>query len=210
MHTVSTGLRVRALAGVVGPTAFVSAWATGGAISRRDYSPIDDAISRLAAIGADTRPLMTAGFIVFGCALPLFSTALRSAVPGKAWITAAATGIATLGVAATPLDRSAFVDGAHGFAATVGYITLAATPLLAVESLRRAGHRRLALSGAAAGAVSAVSLALSTTSLPTGFFQRLGLTASDCWIVVTAIAIATGRLSIDVQKSVTTRHQVDG
>ena len=97
-------------------------------------------------------------------------------------------------MAATPLDRSATVDNWHGaFAATV-YVTLAVTPLLAARPLLRRGHRALAGFGFVAGAVSAIALALTTTNVPTGLFQRLGLTAADIWIATSASAIVTGRL----------------
>jgi hypothetical protein len=147
---------------VIGPAVFVGAWALSAAVTSRDYSSIDDAISRLAAVGADTRPLMTAGFIGFGIALPIYATALRQTVGGVAWLTAAATGIATLGVAAAPLEYSATVDRWHGVFAGIGYVTLAATPLLAAGPLRRRGHRALAAFGVAAGVVSGISLALKS------------------------------------------------
>ncbi len=187
--------RLAAIGGVVGPAAFVGAWIASAATTSMPYSSIDDAISRLAAVGADTRWLMTAGMVTFGIALPIYSFALRSTVTGRAWVSAAATGIATLAVAATPLDRSDTIDQLHGLFATVGYVTLAATPLLAARPLAHAGHRRLARFGIAAGTTSAIALALTPTSLPTGLFQRLGLTVSDAWVVATALAIATGRLS---------------
>ena len=187
-------VRIAALAGIVGPTAFVTAWAVGAAVTNREYSSIDDTISRLAAIGADSRTLMNVGFIAFGVALPIYATALRRVVRGPAWLTATAAGIASLAVAATPLDHSATVDNWHGaFAATV-YVTLAATPLLAARPLLRRGHRALAGFGFVAGAVSAIALALTTTNVPTGLFQRLGLTAADIWIATSASAIVTGRL----------------
>jgi hypothetical protein len=187
-------LRAAALAGVIGPAAFIGAWTVGGAVTTRDYSPIDDAISRLAAIGADTRPLMTAGFAVFGVALPVYASALRSAVGGAAWLTAAATGLSTLAVAAAPLDRSSGVDTLHGVAAGLGYVTLAATPLLAARPLLQHGHRALARFGLASGSVSAIALVLTTTNLPTGLFQRIGLTSADVWIATTGLLIAGGRL----------------
>ena len=182
--------------GVIGPVAFVGAWALG-AIVADDLSPVDDAISRLAAIGANTRPLMTAGFVVFGAALPVYALALRRAVSGPAWIAAAATGLSTIGVALAPLDRSAAVDSVHAVFAGLGYLTLAATPLLAAGPLRRTGHAALARFGVAAGAVAGASLVLSLTGLPTGLFQRLGLTAGDAWIVGSAIAMIGGALSRD-------------
>jgi hypothetical membrane protein len=186
--------RPTAWGGVVGPTAFIGAWMTGGIITERDYSPIDNAISRLAEIGADTRPLMTSGFIVFGLALPAFAIALRDHLPGRAWITAAATGVATLAVAATPLEKSSLIDRLHGVSASVGYVTLAATPLLAARPLLRSGHRLLGGAGLVAASVSTLALALTVSSWPTGLFQRIGLTASDLWIVATAVTILRGRL----------------
>ena len=186
---LSLRVRTAALGGVVGPAAFIGAWTIGAAVTTVEYSSIDDAISRLAVVGADTRALMTAGFITFGVALPVYAWALRRVVGGAAArITAAATGVATLAVAATPLDRSATVDAWHGVAAGIGYVTLAVTPLLAARPLSQIGHRTLAAAGVVAGAVSAISLVLTTTGLPMGLFQRLGLTASDIWIAASGLA----------------------
>ena len=182
-------VRAAALGGVIGPAAFIGAWLTGAAVTSPPYSSTQDAISRLAAVGSDTRWLMTAGFVTFGLSLPAYATALRDAVPGRAWIAATATGLATLAVAVTPLDRSQTIDRLHGVFAGFGYLTLAATPLLAAAPLAAMGHRRLARSGVAAGAASAVALVLTTTSLPTGLFQRVGLTVTDAWIVASAVAL---------------------
>ena len=151
-------VRLAALGGVVGPAMFVGAWVVGAATTNVDYSSVHGAISRLAAVDADSRTVMTAGFIGFGVGLPLYATALYRTVDGPAWLTAAITGVATLAVAATPLDHSSTVDTWHGLFATVGYLTLAATPLLAVRPLRQQGHRLLAMAGVIAGTVSATSL----------------------------------------------------
>jgi hypothetical protein len=187
-------MRLAALGGVIGPVVFIGAWSVSAAVTAREYSSIDDAISRLAAVGADTRPLMTAGFVGFGVALPVYASALRRVVGGAAWLTAAATGIATVGVAAAPLERSSTVDTWHGVVAGIGYVTIAATPVLAARPLILQGHRVLGGLGLVAGVVSAVSLVLTTTNLPTGLFQRLGLTAADIWIATSALAIAGGKL----------------
>ena len=187
-------VRAAAVGGIVGPVGFVGAWVTGAIVTSMTYSPFDDAISRLAAVGADTRWLMTAGFVTFGVALPIYAFALRATVAGPAWIAATVTGIATLGVAAAPLDRSPAVDRLHGVAATIGYVALAATPLAAAAPLRRAGHRRLATGGLAAATTSAVALALTVAPTPTGLFQRVGLTAGDIWIAASAMAIVSGGL----------------
>ncbi len=186
--------RAAALGGIVGPTAFVGAWITGAAVTTRDYSAVHDAISRLAAIGNNSRSLMTAGFVGFGIGLPVYAVALRSAVGGKAWVAAVVTGAATLAVAALPLDRTAMIDTLHGLAAGVGYLSLAAIPLLAATSLARMDHRMLAGLGVVAGGVSTVSLLLTATSLPTGLFQRIGLTSTDVWVMLSAAAMVAGRL----------------
>jgi hypothetical membrane protein len=186
--------RARALGGVFGPAAFVTAWTIGGAV-KHGYSPVEDAISRLAAVGAETRPLMSTGFVVFGAGLVTYASALREVVDGPAWVAAAGTGLATIAVALAPLERSSALDSVHAAFAAIGYITLAATPLLAARPLVRLGHRALAGCGVAVGAIAGVSLALTTSGLPTGLFQRIGLTSGDAWIIASAIAIASGRLA---------------
>jgi hypothetical protein len=190
----STAWRAAALGGLVGPAAFIGAWVVGGIVAGEAYAPWEDAISRLAAVDAGTRPLMTAGLVVFGVSLPAYGAALRRTLPGPAWATAVATGLATLGVAATPLDRSTLIDQGHALFAGLGYLTLAATPLLAARPLRARGHHVLARFGLGAGAISVAALLLSLTALPTGGFQRLGLTVADLWIMASAAAILTGRL----------------
>jgi hypothetical membrane protein len=193
--TPSAAVRWAALGGVVGPTAFVSAWVAGAALTDVAYSPTEDAISRLAAVGADTRPLMTAGFVAFGVGVAVHAWALRRTVDGPAWVAAVVAGLATLAVAGLPLDRSDRVDAWHGVAAGVGYVAVAATPLLAARALRRSGHRRLGGLGVTAGTLSATALALTVTGTSAGFFQRLGLTVADAWIIASGIAVATGRLT---------------
>ncbi len=185
-------VRTATLGGVIGPAGFIGAWVIGAAATSAPYSSIDDAISRLAAVGSDTRWLMTSGFVTFGLSLPVYAWALRSTVPGRAWMTATAAGLATLAIATAPLDRSDTVDRLHGIFAGIGYLTLAATPFLAAPPLLAMGHQRLARSGIAAGVTSAIALALTTTGLPTGLFQRVGLTVSDAWIVASALAIRRG------------------
>lgn len=185
--------RVMAWGGVIGPVAFIGAWALGGTITSRVYSPVDDTISQLAAVGAPTRPLMTAGMLTFGVAVPIYAVALRRALPGHAWIAAAATGISTLGVAATSLDRSELVDNLHLVAAGAGYVTLAAVPLLARRALVAAGHARLAAFGVTMSAVSAVALPTSLVVSQTGLFQRIGLTAGDLFLIASAPVIFTLR-----------------
>ncbi|MFN7148536.1 MAG: DUF998 domain-containing protein [Microthrixaceae bacterium] len=177
--------RMLAACGIVGVVGFVAAWAIGGRLVD-GYSGIDDAISQLAAVDSSARALMSAGFVAFGIGVPLFAQALRTALGGPAWIAATVTGLATLGVAVTPLGR---FDAAHYVFAAGGYASLAATPLLAAVTLRRRGATRRANLSIACGAVSAALLAASTLDPVHGLTQRLGLGVTDAWIVATAVVI---------------------
>ena len=179
---LSERLRRLAACGIVGVGGFVIAWIASGAV-RDGYSPSHDAISVLAEAGAPRRGWMTAGFVAFGVGVPLYALALRAAVPGRAWVTATITGLATLGVAAAPLGSA---DTAHGVFAIVGYASLAATPMLAAITFRNAGATTWARWSTACGLASAVFLAASTLGPVHGLTQRLGLGITDTWIVITA------------------------
>lgn len=137
---------------------------------------------------------MTAGFVMFGLGLPLYAIALRHSPTGRAWIAAAATGVATLGVAAFPLDGPAG-DGAHAVAAGVGYATLAGAPLLAARPLARAGLETWSRFSWAAGTAAAACLIASTVGPATGLAQRAGLTIGDAWLMGSAVALLSGRFT---------------
>ena len=180
-----------ALGGVIGPIAFVAAWSILGARTE-GYSAADDAISRLAATGASTQAAMTAGLVAFGAGLPLFGSALRHTMTGPAWALATATGVAALGVAATPLGSPAG-DRVHGAFAALGYATLAGLPLAAARPLavqRRDGWVRWSV---VAGTTSAVSLLATAFGPRHGLFQRVGLTIGDAWVVTAAVDLLRRR-----------------
>lgn len=179
--------RAAALGGIIGPAAFVAGWAVLGARTP-GYSPVGDAISRLAAAGAPTQPAMTAAFVAFGTGLPAYAVALRRWLPGPAWVLAVATGSATLGVAATPLGTPAG-DALHSAFAAAGYATLAGLPVAAAATMRSEGRREWARLSAAAGTVSALCLAATAAAPAPGLFQRIGLTVADVWVVATAVAM---------------------
>lgn len=186
--------RALAIGGLVGPAAFVGAWTAAG-LRTHDYSPFTDAISDLAAIGASTRTLMTAGFIVDGIGLTAFGLSLRTMVEGRAWIPAVVTGVATLGVAAAPLGGG-LGDGTHAALAGLAYVAIAAAPLLAAGPLRRRGRSGWSRTSVAAGAMSAAGLLTSTAGPAHGFWQRLGLTVGDAWIVGISALILAGGLPV--------------
>jgi len=181
-------LRRAAIGGVVGPVGFVGAWVVGGAI-KAGYSPVDDAISRLAAVGASTRPLMTAGFVCFGLSMPVYAVALRRWISAPASWAAVGTGAATLAVAAVPLGQSSTLDTVHGGLATAGYLTLVAIPILSCRALLDGGRRNVAVLSLVAGAVAGISLGATTLGRHHGFWQRLGLGVVDAWVFASAVAI---------------------
>lgn len=181
---------------VLGPVAFIAAWATAGA-RMPGYDPTRDAISRTAAAGAPERPLMTAGFLAFAGCAAVGSVALRRHVPGPAWIAMAVNGAATVGVALTPLDHSAAVDAGHAVTATTGYVALAATPLLAAKPLAEAGHPGLARASVATGVAVGACLAATAGLEDSGLAQRIGITTGDAWLVAAGLAILAGRTLVE-------------
>lgn len=178
---------------VLGPVAFIAAWVTAGALMPAGSSPIEDAISRTAAVGAPTRWLMSAGFVAYAIGTGMGAAALRRHVPGPAWVALGVNAVATLGVALTPLDRSPTVDSAHAVAAALGYASLALVPLLAVRPLAAAGQRHRALASAAVGAVVAGCLMATVAADGTsGLLQRAGLTVGDLWLITAGVALLRG------------------
>jgi hypothetical membrane protein len=181
--------RLLAAAGVIGPCVFIADWAILGAHAK-NYSPVSDAISELARMHAPTRPAMTAGFLVFGAALPTYAVALRQALPGQAWKFAAANGVATLGVAAFSLGTPTSGD-IHGAFAGLAYASLAATPIAASVALRRRCHDKLAWTSITTGLAVGTALVVSVLG-PThvhGLFQRIGLTLGDVWLITSAVSM---------------------
>jgi hypothetical membrane protein len=174
---------------VIGPVAFVSAWILGALLDDAGLSPIDDAISQLAAVDSNTRMLMTAGLMTFGLGVGAFAVAATSVLGRRTALALAATAASTIAVAALPLGSFDAVDSLHGLAAGFGYITLVLAPIAARKPLRRMGRRRLAAAGVLASTIAAVSLTVSLTSAPTGVFQRLGIASIDIWIVAVAVQI---------------------
>lgn len=177
-----------ALGLVAAPVAFIGGWVIGGARTP-DYSPINDAISRIAAVGAPNRDLMTTAFVAYGASVIVGSTALRTSPLRRCWSLAAVNGAATIAVAALPLGHSAAMDTWHGVAAGVGYVSIAALQLASAKPLRETGHDRAAALAVAGGAVTGAALVATTVTDANGFFQRLGLTVGDVWLVATGIAL---------------------
>ena len=193
-----TGRRWAALGLVTGPVAFVGGWVVGG---RRTpgYSPVHDAISRIAAVGAPERELMTAAFVAYGTSVLVGSAALRDSPLRRCWALAAVNGAATIAVAALPLEHSAAMDTWHGVAAGTGYVSIAALQLASAGPLRATGHERAAGLAVAGGVVTGAALVATTVSDANGFWQRLGLTVGDVWLVATGLALFRARRAVSRQ-----------
>ena len=166
---------------MVGPVAFATAWVGTGAATP-GYSPVRDAISRLAATDAPHRGWMTAGFLAYGAGVTAFAVGdLRRTADGPGWLVAAVAGLSTVGVALTPLGPGES-DAAHWAFAGIGYVGVALAPLLSTPRSKWSQ---------AAGGVAAVCLAATTTGVgdASGLFQRTGLTAAHAWIVASALGL---------------------
>jgi hypothetical protein len=173
------------VAGIVGPTVFVVDWGTLGVLAPH-YDPIRATISRLAQNGVSTQAPMTLGFAVYGVCLPLFAVAPGRRLPLASRIMVAATGLATLVVAAFPV--SVRTGNVHAASAGISYLTLAGAPLLHARELRRSGRRREGLASAAVGLACGALLVASVAAPEAGLLQRAGLTVGDAWITGHAIA----------------------
>ena len=178
-----------ALGLVAGPAAFISGWVVGGARTP-DYSPVNDAISRIAAVGAPNRELMTTAFVAYGAAVIVGqhrAAQLRRCTAAGAL--AAVNGAATIGVAALPLEHSA-VDGHAGTASPPASGTPRSRRCRSCRPGRcgELGYGRAANLAIAGGVTSGVCLVATTVSDANGFFQRLGLTVGDVWLVATGLA----------------------
>jgi len=176
-----------------GPLVFVSAWAVGGARTP-GYSPVHDAISRIAAVGAPERRLMTAGFLAYGAFALLGASGIGGSVVARIRGALVVNAAATVAVGLLPLDRSNGGDTLHAVAATVGYVSLAVIPAVAARPLARAGRRPAAAASIGAAVVIAACLVATTVTDASGLAQRIGLTTGDAWLVAAGLAVATGHL----------------
>ena len=144
-----------------------------------DYDPTRQAISRLAGAGAPTRVTMTAGLVALAAGMVLFGLLLR---PRPVWLLPVANGMTALAVAALPLGHG--YDTAHGVTAALGYVTLAAIPVVV--------GRRTPVT-VAASLVSALCLLTSVLVTWDGLFQRAGLTVAHLWVMVSALRLVAPR-----------------
>ncbi len=195
-----TGIVVAAVAGMLGVTFYVVAWAVAGTVTP-DYDPWRQAISETFAIGAPTGPatLVRASLIVSGIALIAFAWAMEHGLPGAGRagpVVCAASGVLTVFVVVFPCTAgcpgfgASFTDSMHVVVAGGGYLTLLVTPILVGVRVR--GHApvfarwSLTLGGLALMGFAARNLGLEV--LP-GLQQRLFNTIADAWYVVAGVVL---------------------
>ncbi len=175
---------------IVGPTAFISAWAISGAVTE-GYSPIRDHISDLAAIGAPTRTLMNVGFSVFAASVAAAAIPTRRLLGTPAAIALGANALLSVGIALAPLGQSDAGDRAHAVVAGLGYLALAVTAPSAAPVLMKRS-RRMGVASVAVGAVSMACLGLSLVRPEAGLWQRAGITSTDAWLIAMGVLAAKG------------------
>lgn len=179
--------------GIAGPAAFVGAWAVAGSI-KAGYSPIGDTISRLAERGAETAPLMSAGFVGFGLLMPIFARELgRSLSSPTVRAAVTASGLATLVVAGVPVTAEGGTtgDSVHYAAAAVAYTANVVAPFLAGRQMPSWRQRRIS-EGIALGIAAALVGSVVFEDV-TGLLQRTGLTLFDAWAVAMAVRGLRGK-----------------
>lgn len=196
----STGIMVAAVAGMLGVTFYVGAWAVAGIVTP-DYDPWRQAISETFAIGAPTGPatLVRLSLVVSGIALVAFGWAMEHGLPGTGRagpVVCAVSGVLTVLVVAFPCTAgcpgfgASTTDTMHVVVAGGGYLSLLVTPVLV--GLRVREHTpvfarwSLALGGLALVGFATRNLGLE--ALP-GLQQRTFNTIADVWYVVAGVVL---------------------
>ena len=176
---------------IAGVATFILCWSILGTITE-DYSPISDAISRLAEQGAPYRGFMTMGMVAFGVGAIAFALTLG----GPGGIALAVAGFGSFEVAMFPCTEGCpgpgvATDTAHTVAAAVHYVALVATPLF----IRKHNGIQVAIA-------AAIPLALHGLGVgPNGLLQRTGLTILDVWLVILALDYMRGEVSAEPESS---------
>lgn len=189
------------MAGAIwGPGLFIAAWVLAGLLAP-NYPPVEDHISDLAAVDAPTRVLMSLGFAAFAIGAGSAAWPLRRLVGWPAALALGVNAALTLGVMLTPVGGSPDIDVLHGGFAGLAYVSLAAVGPLASLTFRRRGLA-LPIASLAVGLITLACLWASLGDTAPGLFQRLGLTATDVWLMTIGFAAVFGRRRADERAAV--------
>jgi hypothetical membrane protein len=176
------------------PVLLIGAWLAADAVQPASYSPIRQTISVLAGDAGTDRWIMTGTlFLVGGCYLVTAAGLAGVRAPARTLL--AVSGVATIGVAASPEPASGPTPQ-HLAWTVLSAVTIAAWPALAA---RRLPPRPLVLSGYGSAAVTVVSAALlgwlfieAHGGGVLGLAERLTTSAQACWPFVVALALRRG------------------
>ena len=175
------------------PVLLIGGTVVAGALSP-GYDPVRQTISELAAGDAPTRVLMTAFFVLTGlCHLVTVTFARGIGIAGRVAFLIGA--LATLGVAAFPLPTVAGSSATHTAFAMIGFIALAAWPLLGMR-LRADFPWLVRPLGSILGTAILTALCVwflviwsSHSSPVVGLVERVAADAESLWPAVVATAL---------------------
>lgn len=197
---------------LLGPVLFIGGTAVIGA-SWSSYDPLAQTISELAAGDAPTRVAMTIVFVIAALCHVVTGVFARGVGPaGRVALVLA--GVASLAVAAFPLPTVAGTSVPHRLSAIVGFILLAAWPLLGMRL-----HRRFpaivrpvgALLGTALLTAVCVWFLVVWTAPPSGtlgLIERIAADSESVWpaVVMVGLALAGTFASSPERRSVPASH----
>jgi hypothetical membrane protein len=179
------------------PVFFIGGTIVAG-LSWPAYDPVRQSISELAALDAPTRVFTTVIFVLAGlCHITTTIFARGIGKPGR--IAYFGGALASLAVAAFPLPNLVGTSLPHKIAATIGFILLAAWPLLGIRrgsgfpwAVRPAG----AIIGAAVMTVLCLWF-LAVWATPAlgyvGLIERIAADAETVWPLIVVITLARHR-----------------
>lgn len=176
---------------VAAPVLLIGGWTAAAARQTGGFDPVSQSISALAARGATDRWLMTAALGGVGVSYVVTALGLRdAALPGR--VVLGCGGVATVGVAAFPLSESG-ESVAHGVAASIAFVSVAAWPAVAGRSGTDvpAGLRRLVARVAAAvllGLVGGFAVELNGPRI--GLAERVAAGAQALWPLAVVATVA--------------------
>ncbi len=185
--------RPAVVSSLLAPVFFIGGAIVAGALSP-GYDPVRQTISELAAGDAPTRVLMTVFFVLTGlCHLVTVTFARGVGIPGRIAFLVGA--LASLGVAVFPLPSVAGTSATHTSFAIVGFVLLAAWPVLGMRLradlpwlVRPAGS----ILGTAILTVLCVWFLIVWTSHSSpyvGLVERVAADAESIWPAVVATAL---------------------
>ena len=179
--------RARAAACAGGVLALTAAWVVAG-LTTDGFDPRTQSISQLQRAGTATGAVMTSAFLAFSAGALAFAPVIGARMGRKAQAALVTAGLATLGVAVSPLGevRGGLVDDLHLAFGATGYAALSVLPLLAAHRLP---SRARAASYAVGAAVSACLLGTVPADELSGLLQRGGFVLGHGWLVGCAVAV---------------------